>query len=83
MLRILWRIWGRLWIGSDLEKTCPAGRASCAEGGHFVAGIPVEEGRFFVVRPLVGCEYRAGQSMRECDTCISIGYDAEEAGCLD
>jgi hypothetical protein len=46
MLRILWRIWGRLWIGSDLEKTCPAGRASGAEGGHFVAGIPVEEGHF-------------------------------------
>jgi hypothetical protein len=83
MLRILWRISGRRWSGFDFAKPCPAGWAHYAWGGHFVAGVPVEEERFFVVRPLVGCEYRAGQSMRGCDTCISIGYDAEEAECLD
>jgi hypothetical protein len=32
----------------------PAGRASCAEGGHFVACIPVLQRRAAVVLPLVG-----------------------------
>jgi hypothetical protein len=35
-------------------KNCPAGRAHCAWGGHFVAGIPVEVGLAAEVLPLVG-----------------------------
>jgi hypothetical protein len=27
-----------------LAALCPAGRASCAERGHFVAGVPVGAG---------------------------------------
>jgi hypothetical protein len=39
----------------------PAGRASCAEGGHFVARIPCDgEGRT-VVLPLVGKKSDADQ----------------------
>jgi hypothetical protein len=43
MWRILWRIWGRLWIG--FKRFSPAGRAACAAGGHFVACVPVLAGR--------------------------------------
>ena len=44
---------------------CPAGRAHCAWGGHFVAGIPCRGSMMSVVLPLVG--------MRACLTC---GQDA-------
>ena len=35
-------------------RLCPAGRAHCAWRGHFVAGVPVLQGSFAMVLPLVG-----------------------------
>ncbi len=46
------RGFGGLGVDSFLlDKACPAGRASCTEGGHFVTCIPLR-----LVLPLVGME---------------------------
>jgi hypothetical protein len=52
MLRILWGIWGRLWIG--FNDGCPAGRAHYVWGGHFVACVPVLRDDLLWALPLVG-----------------------------
>ena len=36
------------------RDSCPAGRARCARGGHFVACVPVWVSRSVWVRPLAG-----------------------------
>ena len=46
-------------------RDCPAGRAPCAGGGHFVTGIPLRVGHFVtgiplrVVLPMVAREIRS------------------------
>jgi hypothetical protein len=44
------------WIVCFLKDFCPAGRARCARGGHFVACVPVLQGSPALVLPLVGRE---------------------------
>jgi hypothetical protein len=36
-VRLLCRLFWIVTRNISLEKRCPAGRASCAEGGHFMA----------------------------------------------
>ncbi|MGF7180757.1 hypothetical protein HDF11_002270 [Tunturiibacter psychrotolerans] len=43
---------------------CPAGRARCARGGHFVACVPVGAGREVVGLPLVGVRFSLARQGR-------------------